>query len=145
MVDSFAFVQHDVHRALLQDILRGAEQDPEVLGVMVFGSVARQEAVPLSDLDVYVLLADGCSRQFRADERGGVLTEITCGDRAHAMQRLETNDMGAYLLLRLFGKSEPLVERRCGAGSMAHPNRFKAREQVAIGRLGPCAVQGSGS
>lgn len=99
MTDSLGFVQHAVHRTLLQDILREAERDPEVVGVMVYGSVARREALPLSDLDVYVLLADGCVREFQAQVRAGVLTEIKYADRAQAIRRLDTNDMEAYCLL----------------------------------------------
>jgi hypothetical protein len=47
----------EASRAALRDIL--AREDPEVLGVVLSGSAARGMATDRSDVDVYVVLADG--------------------------------------------------------------------------------------
>lgn len=106
-MDLTGFVQHQVHHLLLQDILADAGRDPEIVGVMVYGSVARREALPLSDLDIYVLLADGVARGFQAQLRRGVLTEIKYADRAKAVRRLTANDMEAYALLEGLVVADP--------------------------------------
>ena len=45
--------------SVLAPLLARAQADPEVLAVMVYGSHARGEARPNSDLDVCVILAPG--------------------------------------------------------------------------------------
>src|SRR5688572_12750376 len=65
------FVVHGEHRDLLAEEIARYEEDPEVLALMLQGSVARGEAAPRSDLDLFVLLRDGCSRPFSHEIRRG--------------------------------------------------------------------------
>lgn len=91
-----SFVQHSVHRALLGDILREAMADHEVIGLLVHGSVARGGASPLSDLDILILLREGCRRPFRAEYHQGVLVEWKYRDSDRALHELEINPMEIY-------------------------------------------------
>ena len=43
-------------RQLLEGLLARTREDPEILAVLVFGSVARQQQTPKSDLDVCLVL-----------------------------------------------------------------------------------------
>ena len=56
-----ASIANETHRCLLQEILDRACRDDEVIGVLLTGSVARGDAYPGSDLDVFMPLRDGCS------------------------------------------------------------------------------------
>ncbi len=51
------------------EVLAELEARPDVLGVAVFGSTARRDQRPNSDIDLYVLVSEGSWRDV--DERGG--------------------------------------------------------------------------
>jgi predicted nucleotidyltransferase len=94
-----AFIESEVHRRLLREVLDDARRDPHVIGVMLTGSLARGDAYPGSDLDVHVLLRDGCSRAFCAELRRGILVECSYADEARARSRLERDPMHVYAYL----------------------------------------------
>ncbi len=56
------------HPALRRVVVR-AERDPDVLAVLVFGSRARGDASPRSDLDVCLVLAPGPAPEVALDRR----------------------------------------------------------------------------
>lgn len=98
-ITDLGFVQHPVHRKVLEDILTEAQHDPEVVGVLLAGSVARGDAFPGSDLDLRVLLADGSESDFVAETRHGVLIEMNYQDFAGFAMKLEQNPMEVYAYL----------------------------------------------
>lgn len=99
MGTSLAFIESEVHRRLFQQILDDARCDPDVIGVMLTGSFARGDACPGSDLDVHILLRDGCSRDFRAELRQGMLVECSYADDARARSQLARDPMHVYSYL----------------------------------------------
>lgn len=98
MVD-LSWVRSALHRELLQEILDQARCDADVAGILLKGSVARGDAYPGSDLDVQVLLRDGCSRPFQAEFRRGILVERSYADHALAQARLEKDPTWVYAYL----------------------------------------------
>jgi predicted nucleotidyltransferase len=99
MDDDLAFVQSDRHCLLLKAILDQAQHDGEVTGVLLFGSVARGDAYPGSDLDVFLLLRDGCYRAFLPEVKSGILVEIHHADFDRARSEIEHKPMRAYAFL----------------------------------------------
>ena len=74
-------------------------RDPEVSGFLVQGSVARGDAYPVSDLDLYVLLGDGIRRPFQSTYREGILVEVKALDRHQALAQCTETPMGVYQFL----------------------------------------------
>jgi hypothetical protein len=105
------FVAHGEHRDLLAEEIARYEQDPEVMALMLQGSVARGEVSPRSDLDLFALLGDGFSRPFRHEMRRGVLVECHFANAANAQRNLAERPMLAYGFL----EGKPLFDR---AGSL---------------------------
>jgi predicted nucleotidyltransferase len=99
MGQDLAFIESEVHRHLLQEALDDARRDPDVIGVMLTGSLARGDAYPGSDLDVQILLRDGCSREFHAELRQGILVECSYADEALARSKLARDPMHVYSYL----------------------------------------------
>jgi predicted nucleotidyltransferase len=93
------FVRHAVHRRLLGEELAQARDDPEVTGLMLMGSVARGDALPGSDLDLFLLLADGCRREFQCETRDGIPVERKHADPSEAAARLERKPTEVYSYL----------------------------------------------
>jgi predicted nucleotidyltransferase len=99
MTLDLSFVQYEVHRRLLRDVLERACSDPDVRGVLLEGSVARGDARPGSDLDVFILLRDGRSRTFQSAWREGILVECTFADSDKAKAKLEADPTWVYAYL----------------------------------------------
>lgn len=53
----------------LRRLIARAEQDPEVLGVILFGSQARRDAGPRSDIDVCLVLEPGVPSGLSASRK----------------------------------------------------------------------------
>jgi predicted nucleotidyltransferase len=119
-----AFIESEAHRRLLQEALDDACRDPDVIGVMLTGSLARGDGYPGSDLDVHVLLRDGCSRGFRAELRQGILVECSYADEARARSQLARDPMHVYAYLDGRILSDP--EGRLQALVSAARARFEA-------------------
>jgi len=94
-----AFVGDETHRRLLHEILDRALRDQETIGVLLMGSVSRGDAYPGSDLDLLILLRDGCSRPFHSEVREGLLVECAYADVNQAQAKLERNPMRVYAYL----------------------------------------------
>ena len=62
------------HQETVEAFTRGEAERPETLGVVVVGSVARGEARPDSDVDVYVVVTD---EAYAAAERAGRVAYIS--------------------------------------------------------------------
>ena len=94
-----AFVGDEAHRRLLHEILDRALRDQETIGVLLMGSVARGDAYPGSDLDLLILLRDGCSRPFHSEIRRGVIVECAYADVNRARAKIERDPMRVYAYL----------------------------------------------
>jgi predicted nucleotidyltransferase len=93
------FVRHDAHRGLLRELAAEIAADVDAVAWMVYGSVAPGDAHPGSDVDVCVLLADGCRRPFAAEVRRGILVERKYVDAAAARERLAERPAEVYVHL----------------------------------------------
>ena len=87
------------HQRLLAGLLAELEHEDGVTGILLAGSLARGDAVPSSDVDLIVLIADGRATEFRSERRGGILVERTYTDEATASRQLTEQPMRVYTYL----------------------------------------------
>lgn len=99
MTRRYSFITQERHQGLLEEVVEEAQADGDVTGLLLAGSVARGDASPSSDLDICVLLRDGCTRAFRSEVRQGTLVEYKSADFAHALAQIECNPMEVYAYL----------------------------------------------
>ncbi len=59
MTENLSFIAYEKHKKLVQTILSESVSMYKVNGLMLIGSIARGDAYPESDLDLYVLLEKG--------------------------------------------------------------------------------------
>ena len=83
-----AFITHDHHRRRLWSVLADLDQDDAVLGIVLAGSLARGDALPGADVDLYLLVREGTPRSFTAHVRDGILVEQTRADLPTTQLRL---------------------------------------------------------
>lgn len=98
-MNPFERLQFDRHRRVLEHLLLELERDPDVIGAMLAGSVARGDARPGSDLDIHLSLEDGLSRAFHSEVCDGVPLELHAHDLERALERLERHPAWAYAYL----------------------------------------------
>lgn len=89
------------HRRVIADVLAEASAHPSVIGALLIGSLGRGNAVPGSDIDLLLLLADGQgqTRVFRNHEREGILIEFHYRDVATALAQVEESPNWYYAYL----------------------------------------------
>ena len=75
------------------------DRDERVTGVLLAGSLARGDALPGSDVDLVVLVADGVPTEFRAERRDGTLIERSYQNEAVAREQLAAQPMRVYTCL----------------------------------------------
>lgn len=85
--------------ALIEQTVKEAHDDHDVLGVLLTGSIARGDALPGADLDLRMILTDGMSRPFRTEWQLGVHLEAEYNDEPAASRDIETNPMNVYAYL----------------------------------------------
>jgi hypothetical protein len=90
------YMKPNIHQTLLQEIIDEASQQPDIIGILLTGSVARGDALPGSDLDLRFLLTPGSSRPFSTEWRQGILVERGYADISKARRKLESNPMEIY-------------------------------------------------
>jgi predicted nucleotidyltransferase len=98
---------HARHARLIESALERLRSDDDVIGVLLQGSVARGDAHPGSDLDLFVLLRPGASRPFAAETVDGILVETHFADAAGTRERMERAPRLAYGFLRGRVLSDP--------------------------------------
>jgi predicted nucleotidyltransferase len=99
MTIDLTFVASPVHRRLLSEALADLRRDEAIIGVLLAGSLARGDALPGSDIDLYVLLRDGRPKTSFAVERDGILVERMGADEAAIRQRFIERPMSLYTYL----------------------------------------------
>ncbi|PGZ00274.1 DNA polymerase subunit beta [Bacillus cereus] len=108
MIESLLFITNEKHKKLVQTIVAEILSIDKVNGFMLIGSVARRDAYPDSDLDLYILLEDGEKKEFYSETREGILVEYKSADVNQIQVNLKNNPMELYSFLEgkvLFDKS----------------------------------------
>lgn len=88
-----------LYETLLENLVQEARGQDDVLGVLLTGSLARGDALPGTDLDLRIILADGISKPSDSGMRDGVLVERGYADFATAQENLDTKPMNVYAYL----------------------------------------------
>lgn len=83
----------------LEALIDDAEQDAEVIALLLTGSMARGDALPGTDIDVRILLRTITTPSFTRQQRADVLTEQTLTTEEFAQTKLLTNPMHVYAYL----------------------------------------------
>ncbi|HDR8180701.1 TPA: nucleotidyltransferase domain-containing protein [Bacillus thuringiensis] len=99
------------HKQLVQTIVVEILSIDKVTGCMLIGSVARGDAYPDSDLDLYILLEDGQKKKFHSETREEILVEYKYADVNQILVNFKNNPMELYSFLEgeiLFDKSGEL-------------------------------------
>lgn len=81
---------------MLVRLVEESAADPQVLGVLVQGSVARGDHHASSDLDLLVVLEEGVFRKFRSEVIDGIHVERHHGDPATLWGKLARRPALAY-------------------------------------------------
>lgn len=100
MQEELQSILFEAHRRVVIELLDEARQCPEVVGVLLIGSLARGNAVPGSDVDL-LLLADGRSEEqpVRHEERQGLWVELHQRDVAWAKAQMGRDPEWLYAYL----------------------------------------------
>lgn len=104
-------IKHEQHKKLVQTIVAELLSLDKVNGCMLIGSVARGDAYPDSDLDLYILLEDGQKKKFHSETREEILVEYKYADVNQILVNFKNNPMELYSFLEgeiLFDKSGEL-------------------------------------
>lgn len=106
-------VRLEPHRTLLRAAVDEATHDGDVIGLLLTGSLARGDALPGTDLDLVVILAESCRRPFRREVVNGILVECTYVDASSARQQLDAHPMRIYGYLdgQILYDPEKILER----------------------------------
>jgi hypothetical protein len=135
--------------------LAAAEADPEVLGLLVKGSLARGERYPGADVDLHALVVDGAGRSTRVDTVDGVMVETAYWDEPKFARRLEDEPSTIYGLIecrvlydpdgriarlrataqRRLNDYQPSAEELAGVEHWLRSARIKLQSTAAAGDL----------
>ncbi|HHY2675987.1 nucleotidyltransferase family protein [Bacillus toyonensis] len=113
MIENLSFITYEKHKEIVEIILNECLSIEKVTGFMLIGSVARGDAYPDSDLDLYILLEDGQKKRFYSEMREDILVEYKYADFNQIQVNFKNNQMELYSFLEgkiLFDKSGELKE-----------------------------------
>ncbi|PQZ57896.1 DNA polymerase subunit beta [Bacillus sp. MYb209] len=99
MKENLSFITYEKHKKLVQTILNESLYMYKVNGLMLIGSIARGDAYPESDLDLYVLLENGQKKDFHSEMREGILIEYKYADFNQIQLNFKNNSMELYSFL----------------------------------------------
>ncbi|MES5955536.1 nucleotidyltransferase domain-containing protein [Bacillus fungorum] len=111
MLEAQTSIKHEQHKKLVQTIVAEIFFIDKVTGCLLIGSVARGDAYPDSDLDLYILLEDGQKKKFHSETREDILVEYKYADVNQILVNFNNNPMELYSFLEgkiLFDKSGEL-------------------------------------
>jgi len=154
-LSDLAWVASSHHRQLVGEVLAELGRDARVTGVLLAGSLARGDALPGSDVDLVVLVADGVPTEFRGERREGILVERSDQNEAAAWEQLAAQPMRVYTyldgrilrddtggLLRLAARARALYaayrtppKERADITYWLHSARDKIQAALAAGEL----------
>lgn len=81
---------------VLEGLFEDARRDPSVSGLLLTGSVARQDALPGTDIDVRYFVRSERSPSFVREFRDGLLVEQAFTDEGSALATLSEQPMNVY-------------------------------------------------
>jgi len=113
VIENLSFITYEKHKEIVEIILNECLSIEKVTGFMLIGSVARGDAYPDSDLDLYILLEDGQKKRFYSEMREDILVEYKYADFNQIQVNFKNNQMELYSFLEgkiLFDKSGELKE-----------------------------------
>jgi predicted nucleotidyltransferase len=99
MIENLSFITYENHKELVHKILNEYIARNEESGLMLIGSIARGDAYPESDLDLYVLLEKGQKKDFHSEKREGILIEYKYADFNRIQLNFKNNPMELYSFL----------------------------------------------
>jgi predicted nucleotidyltransferase len=99
MIDNLSFITYKHHKKLVETILNDCMAKDEIIGLMLIGSVARGDAYPDSDLDLYFLLENGYNKHFHSEIRENTLIEYKYADFNQVQLNFDKNPMELYSFL----------------------------------------------
>jgi predicted nucleotidyltransferase len=94
--NNLSFIKTIHHRKLVETILKDCVSKEEYIGLMLIGSVARGDAYPDSDLDLYYLLENGHHKMFHSEIKENVLIEYKYADFEQVKLNYKKNPMEIY-------------------------------------------------
>lgn len=113
MIESLSFIKYQHHKRLVRTILNDCSSKDEIIGLMLIGSVARGDAYPESDLDLYILLETEQNKKFHSEIRDNILIEYKYADFNQIQLNFNNNPMELYSFLEgkiLFDNKEFLKQ-----------------------------------
>lgn len=132
-----------LYESTVASLVADARSDPEVIGVLLTGSVARGDAQPGTDIDLRYVLTPGARRPYRrlrTDD--GVMAEIDYADREESLDRFQHTPMHVYAHLDGRIMHDPqgvLAELRDRARERFDEYRMPQEEKERIAFLLWCA------
>lgn len=99
MAIDLSFVDDAKHLGVLTRQLDDLLRDDNVAAVLLTGSLARGDALPGSDVDLQVVLADGLPETFSSEIEAGIVVERKAADQDALLRRLSRNPMEIYSYL----------------------------------------------
>ncbi|MCI0764919.1 nucleotidyltransferase domain-containing protein [Bacillus sp. TL12] len=99
MIENLSFINYEHHKKLVRTILNDSMAKDEIIGLMLIGSVARGDAYPDSDLDLYFLLENGYNKKFHSEIKGNILIEYKYADFNQVQLNFDKNPMELYSFL----------------------------------------------
>lgn len=92
------FIVLEPHRHVVAELLTEAQSHPDVVGVLLIGSLGRGNPVPGSDVDLLLLVDDGrrVERPTQHEERRGVWVELHYRDAAWATAQMDRDPEWIY-------------------------------------------------
>lgn len=121
-----------LYDSLIEKLTTEAQQEQDIIGLLLTGSLARGDALPGTDIDLRYVLADGLSRPFERQTHDGILVERGYSDTAAARAGLDMKPMNVYAYLDgriLYDPEGALVRLRQDA-----QHRFSTYEMAADDR-----------
>ncbi|MBJ7968021.1 nucleotidyltransferase domain-containing protein [Bacillus cereus] len=99
MIENLSFIKYERHKKLVRTIQNDCSSKDEIIGLMLIGSVARGDANPDSDLDLYILLENEPPKKFHSEIRDNILIEYKYADFNQVQLNFNNNPMELYSFL----------------------------------------------
>jgi predicted nucleotidyltransferase len=111
--NNLSFIKTNNHINLVETILKDCVSKVEYIGLMLIGSVARGDAYPDSDLDLYFLLEDGYHKNFHSEVKENILIEYKYADSDQVKLNFKKNPMEIYSFIdgRILFEKKGLLEK----------------------------------
>lgn len=119
---------------VIEVLVEEARRDPSASGLLLTGSIARQDALPGTDIDVRYFRRSDRSPSFERGHCDDLLVERTFTDEGSALAKLRENPMHVYAYLdgRILYDSDGTVPRLQAEADRVF-RAYRAPEQLKFG------------